>query len=47
MVLRAASYFCRRQAILACQSSAEVLEVVADITQLQTMPLLQAVLFSG
>lgn len=38
---------CRRQAILACQSSAEVLEVVADITQLQTMPLLQAVLFSG
>ena len=33
--------------ILTCQSSAEVMEAMGDISQLQTMPLLQAVLFQG
>ncbi len=33
--------------ILTCQSIAEVVEVMSDISQLQTMPLLQAVLFQG
>jgi len=37
----------RRQVILSCSSSAEVIEAMGDISQLQTVPLLQAVLFQG
>jgi hypothetical protein len=37
----------RRQVILTCASGAEVLEAMSDVSQLQAVPLLQAVLFSG
>ncbi len=37
----------RRQVVLTCQSSSEVLNSMSDISQLQTVPLLQAVLFQG
>lgn len=46
--LLAAAIVCfRRQVILACQSAGEVREVMAETSQLQTMPLLQAVLFQS
>jgi len=37
----------RRQVILSCQSGQEVVETMSDITQLKTVPLLQAVLFQA
>lgn len=37
----------RRQVILSCQASREVLDAMSDLSQLQTVPLLQAVLFQG
>eukprot|EP00798_Chlamydomonas_sp_ICE-L_P021474 gene21474-28447_t len=37
----------RRQVILTCSSTSEVLEAMSDLSQLQTVPLLQAVLFQG
>ncbi|KXZ53401.1 hypothetical protein GPECTOR_7g1297 [Gonium pectorale] len=37
----------RRPVLLACGSAAEVLAALADISQLRTVPLMQAVLFSG
>lgn len=42
-----ALYGCRRQVLLACQSLAEVHTAMSDISQLQAVPLLQAVLFQG
>ncbi len=33
--------------LLSCSVAKEVLEAMADLTQLQTVPLLQAVLFQG
>ncbi|GAX73915.1 hypothetical protein CEUSTIGMA_g1365.t1 [Chlamydomonas eustigma] len=46
--LMAVAILCfRRQVILACQSKDEVHEVLSDISQLQSIPLLQALLFQG
>ncbi|KAJ9506421.1 hypothetical protein QJQ45_004919 [Haematococcus lacustris] len=48
LALLAAAVVCfRRQVLLSCQSSREVLEVMADLQRLQTVPLLQAMLFNG
>jgi hypothetical protein len=33
--------------LLSCAAAAEVLDVMSDLSQLQTVPLLQAVLFHG
>ncbi len=38
---------CRRQTLLACQSVAEVVGAVSDLSQLQAVPLMQAVLFQA
>ncbi len=40
-------FFCRRQVLLSCAAANEVHEAMADLSQLQTVPLLQAVLFQG
>lgn len=37
----------RRQVILSCAAAKEVLDAMSDLTQLRTVPLLQAVLFQG
>jgi hypothetical protein len=38
---------CRRQVLLSCGTSREVLEAMADLSQLRAVPLMQAVLFQA